>query len=136
MLPIVSNYILEPTNILPVSVKLNIGTCNIDFSDIKHGTWSNWRNRDNPWSGYSDTERIEDFATDYGRYFEKTDLCINPIAAQSRILGSTNMSTTENVQFSLKGLECKNFEQTSGRCSDYEVRFCCPQKGEKTIIFE
>ena len=91
--------------------------------------WSSWKDRDDPsWS--FDAETIEDFAIDYSDDFRGTDLCANPIAAQSRILGTTDISTTEDVQFSLNGLRCKNTEQRDGKCSDYEVRFCCPEKGK------
>ena len=104
--------------------------------------WSSWKDRDDPsWS--FDAETIEDFAKDYSDGFQGSDLCANPIAAQSRISGSTDMSTTEDVEFSSNGLTCENTKQTDGKCSDYEVRFCCPQKGklislgkyQKTIIF-
>ena len=120
---------------MQLSVNLDIGTCD-------NGAWSNWKDRDDP-NGNFDAETIENFATDYSDEFQGTDLCANPIAAQSRILGTTDMSTTEHVQFSSNGLRCKNSEQTDGKCSDYEVRFCCPQKSklsnsgnfQETIIF-
>ena len=117
----IRNIEVDHSPIDPYSVNLDMGTCN-------NGAWSTWKNRDDPGKTY-DSETIEDFATDYNDEFQGTDLCANPIAAQSRILGTTDMSTTEDVQFSSNGLKCENTVQTNGKCSDYEVRFCCAQKG-------
>jgi len=81
------------------------------------GQWSTWKNRDNPrLSG--DSELLIWWFTD-------DDLCLDPVAAEARIVGTTSLSITENVDFSLAGLICNNADQLSGRCSDYEVRFCC-----------
>ena len=96
----------------------------LDIGKCSDGTWSSWKDRDNP-SGNYDAEEITDFAKNHNNEFQETDLCSKPTAAQSRILGTTDMSTTENVHFGLNGLRCKNSEQPNGRCKDYEVRFCC-----------
>jgi len=88
---------------------LNVGSCT--------GKWSSWKDRDNP-TIVGDFEQLKDFPlTD--------DLCLYPVAAQARIIGSTNLSTTELVKFSLNGFFCRNADQPKGSCSDYEVRFCC-----------
>jgi len=88
---------------------LNVGSCT--------GKWSSWKDRDNP-TIEGDFEQLKDFPlTD--------DLCLYPVAAQARIIGSTNLSTTELVKFSLNGFFCRNADQPKGSCSDYEVRFCC-----------
>jgi len=80
------------------------------------GRWSSWKDRDNP-SGNGDYELL--------RSFDEDDLCEKPMAAEARIIGSTILSTTEIVSFSVAGLVCLNNNQPLRRCSDYEVRFCC-----------
>jgi len=91
------------------------GTSNLAVGDCT-GQWSPWKDRDNP-SGSGDWEMLNLFTDD--------DICIKPVAAEARIIGTTSLSTTEIVSFSLAGLKCLNVDQTSGYCSDYEIRFCC-----------
>ena len=117
------------------SGQLDVGSCN-------NGKWGTWKDRDDP-SGQYDEETIEGFAQGFSHSgFEGTDMCQNPIAAQARIIGSTDFSTTENVHFGLSGLSCANGfnrqqDMSGPGCSDYEVRFCCVQEGKyrKTNYF-
>jgi len=91
---------------------LSVGSCT--------GRWSSWKDRDNP-SGAGDFEQLKDFS-------KTGDLCSDPVAVQARIIGTTTLATSEEVNFSLNGFFCRNDQQPSGGCSDYEVRFCCKSK--------
>ena len=91
-------------------ITLDIGQCG--------GTWSSWDDRDQP-SGTGDWELL-DYRSD------ASDICTNPVAAQGRIVGQTDMVTSQMVQLTLNGLICKNADQsTHESCLDYEARFCC-----------
>ena len=92
------------------STHLTIGEC-----DAK---WSSWNDRDNA-SGTGDWELIH-LRADY------SNLCAAPAAAQARIVGTGETHTTQNVEFGVNGLVCKNADQQGELCLDYEVRFCCP----------
>jgi len=95
---------------------LVVGECTKQW----RGQWSSWKDRDDP-SVTGDWELLNLFTDD--------DLCLNPAAAEARIIGTTSLTTTEIVSFSLAGLICVNSDQVSeGRCSDYEIRFCCDEK--------
>ena len=82
--------------------------------------WSEWKDRDDP-TFDADSETIESF--EIGGL--PADLCLLPTAAQSRIKGTQQMVTEQNVLMGLNGLDCIN-AQNIGACLDYEVRFCCP----------
>ena len=89
----------------PIITDLDVGTC-------VNGRWSRWIDRDDPsFSGDHETK-------------EGTNVCENPIGAQARVAGATDMTTTQTVTFDTDGLVCLNNQQT-GQCFDYEVRFCC-----------
>ena len=104
---------------------LDVGTCN-------SGTWSGWKDKDNP-SGNCDCEEMSQLTDDY----DDSGLCSNPTGTQARIKGSSAMSTTEDVRFGLNGLRCWNVDQADGRCEDYEVRFCCDsRKYQLNIIYD
>ena len=92
------------------STRLTIGEC-----DAK---WSSWNDRDNP-SATGDWELIH-LREDY------SNLCAAPEAAQARIVGTGETHTTQNIEFGVNGLVCKNADQQGELCLDYEVRFCCP----------
>ena len=101
-------------NPVPISAPkqhdLSIGKCT--------GTWSSWNDRDDP-SGKGD----------YEIHSKQHKLCENAIAVEGRIRSSGEIVTTQNVELTLKGLYCKNYEQPrEKKCFDYEVRFCCPKK--------
>ena len=54
------------------------------------------------------------------------------MAAAGRVIGTTNLMTTQNIQFGhLTGLICLNNDNpgssSNPKCWDYEVRFCCPR---------
>ena len=99
--------------------------------------WSEWHNRDDP-SGQADSELLGSFnlfPDSYGYMQDGLpgDMCANPIAAQARVVGTHQNTTSQNVRFGLDGLWCINMEQPgSEQCNDYEIRFCCP--GKFTLI--
>merc|ERR1712130_860200 len=102
------------------ATELTTGTC-------EGGKWSSWYDRDNP-GGVGDWERI----IDHGGHEKLDDVCEFPAAAEARVVGTTNLDTTEVVDFTNQGLVCQNHLQADGRCNDYEVRWCC--KPEETIL--
>jgi len=74
---------------------LVIGECN--------GTWSSWDDRDDP-SATGDWELL------HLRHDAK-ELCTEPTAVEARVVGTTQMTTTQNVALSLTGLSCQNDNQ-------------------------
>lgn len=88
-------------------------------TDDCDGEWTPWLNRDRP-SGVGDFETIE-------AHFRRGDACFDPTAIQCRTRdGVDSRSTGEAYRCDLRdGGVCFNQHQRSGRCSDYEVRFCC-----------
>ena len=91
---------------------MSIGTCE------QNSVWSTWDDRDDP-SATGDWELL------HVRH-DARDLCANPIGAEARIIGNSDLLTSQNVQFTLGGLICQNTEQQPNEgCFDYEVRFCC-----------
>jgi len=100
-------------------IKLVDGECRQD------DYWSQFYSRDLP-SGNGDWELRALIAQ------TTDDVCENPMAAEARIKGTTDLTTTEAVNFSASyGLVCQNQDQHDYRCEDYEIRFCCePEKTE------
>jgi hypothetical protein len=90
--------------------------------------WTDWLNRDNP-NGSGDWETLRDFA----------DVCPNPTDIQARRKSDqVDAAKTGEVfqDYSPEvGLVCKNAEQPDGKCSDYEVRFFCPDVGVCVLDF-
>ena len=82
------------------------------------GSWTSWDDRDNG-SGTGDWEMLDLRA-------DAEKLCSDPVAVQGRIVGTTDMLTTQNVQINLSGVYCQNALNPGDRCLDYEARFCCP----------
>lgn len=91
-----------------------------------NGVWSEWLNRDGP-SGLGDYEERYNF----------TQVCESPLDFEARLTNDTGKvfrSAEEAPDNLLKfaadqGLVCRNEDQTSGNCSDYQVRFFCPKSG-------
>ena len=48
------------------------------------------------------------------------------MAAEARVIGTTEKHTNQNVIFNNDGLRCNNIDNTE-ECYNYEVRFCCPK---------
>jgi hypothetical protein len=101
------------------------GRCN-DYQTryLCDGTWTPWRNLDTP-SSSGDWELRRGFP----------GLCASPTAIQARyqlppplaIWFVINGFPDRLAEFDTNGLACNNFDQPSGGCSDYVVRFICPQ---------
>ena len=83
--------------------------------------WTFWINIDDPFDG-CDVEMLPLIRRDI------PDLvCEEPVGIDARSIesGIRVNPSQPNIDFSLKGLRCCS---ENGRvCSDYEVRFCCPQ---------
>jgi len=98
-------------------------------------SFSDWFDRDDP-SGFADAEICTDeypCTSNSGQF--STSGC--PFASiEIRVNGDeTNVFTTadevlseigEVVTIDSEGMVCLNVDQTDGTCSDYSVRFCCP----------
>jgi hypothetical protein len=83
--------------------------------------WTPWLNRDNP-GGSGDYETLKDFIT-------QGKACAEPEKVECRTRDGRSVSETgEQVTCTKEaGAYCVNRKQSRGsRCSDYEVRFCCP----------
>ncbi len=87
------------------------------------GTWTDWSNRDRP-TASGDWEPRRGFP----------GLCASPTAIQARhdisitstpVWAVVNGPNDRLAEFDTNGLACNNWEQSSGRCSDYVVRFIC-----------
>jgi hypothetical protein len=85
--------------------------------------WTKWLNRDRP-SGFGDFELLQGFRTD-----TPPPVCADPIGIECRTVGThishTARGETYRCEVSLGG-ECRNANQSDGRCDNYEVRFLCP----------
>ena len=86
----------------------------------RYNDWTMWYNRDQP-GDQGDFERVYDHGG------VPKGACNNPTAAQAKIVGMQSLVTLEHVELDSQGLLCKNSENPA-KCSDYEVRFCCPPK--------
>jgi|GEM_PF-6491544 len=83
--------------------------------------WTPWLNRDNP-GGSGDYETLKDFIA-------QGKACAEPEKVECRSRdGRSLRETGEQVTCTKEaGAYCINRQQSGGRrCSDYEVRFCCP----------
>ena len=89
----------------------------------KDGYWTPWHDRDD-WTGTGDWEDRINYQPK-GRCTHGT---VPPLAIQARLVsnqlpyqaGGDTLTISPSV-----GLICKNVDQTDGRCTDYEVRYCC-----------
>jgi len=112
-----------------VGTSLVAGTCT-------NGRWSGWMDIDNPDDHGGDMEVIHANVPS-----NLPDSCPRPTGVEARIVGTTDSSTTEVVRFFIadgthptSGLTCVNSEQPGGSiCSDYQVRFCCPDPDPVTV---
>ncbi|XP_024912335.1 mucin-5AC-like isoform X2 [Cynoglossus semilaevis] len=85
--------------------------------------WTQWFNRDDP-SGSGDWETLADLCREY-----PGEVCHNPLQIQIKTVSGGSMDSTGDrihAADTTTGLVCKNTEQERGLCSDYMVRFQCP----------
>uniref|UniRef100_H2ZPC1 WxxW domain-containing protein n=1 Tax=Ciona savignyi TaxID=51511 RepID=H2ZPC1_CIOSA len=86
------------------------------------GRWSRWISVDNPLFGSGDNEYLF-------RVRNLAGFCQNPTAIQARVVGTHLSSKFSGDTFyamnSRVGLICRNYQQISGRCKNYEVRYFC-----------
>ena len=88
-------------------------------------SWTTWYDRDNP-SGNCDCELLSEL-----RKENLGQICENPTEVEARLVSSKQPYTSNqaNIVFNTEvGLACWN--NGNQNCDDYEVRFCCPPKGE------
>jgi len=70
----------------------SVGKCNAGAP--WHGKWSRWMDRDDEtFSG--DHEHLRHFYNDHQKDFQGTGLCLNPSAAQARIVGSRDVTQVQ-----------------------------------------
>uniref|UniRef100_F6Q6M5 WxxW domain-containing protein n=3 Tax=Ciona intestinalis TaxID=7719 RepID=F6Q6M5_CIOIN len=86
------------------------------------GRWTAWISLDVPQFGSGDNEYLFRVANAIG-------FCRNPTGIRARTVG-THISSrlSGDVIYSLNarvGLICRNYQQTSGRCQNYEVSYFC-----------
>ena len=99
---------------------MSIGTCE------QNSGWSTWDDRDDP-SATGDWELLH-------LRHDARDLCAKPTGAEARIIGNSDLVTSQNVLLTLEGFICQNNNQQSNEgCLDYEVRFCCASTTELEI---
>lgn len=95
--------------------------------------WTPWLNRDDP-GGTGDFETRHSFTP---------SVCASASAIEARVVGSSTVytpgsATPDNLHmFSTSdGLACRNADQGSGVCRNYEVRFFCGSNFTRTIQAE
>lgn len=83
------------------------------------GRWTAWLNRDNP-GGSGDYETLKD-------HVQAGKVCPQPKEIECRTRAGVDWRQSGEVYHcdARRGGYCTHREQTEGRCSDYEVRFCC-----------
>lgn len=81
--------------------------------------WTSWLNRDTP-GGSGDYETLSDFVA-------AGQACERPRKVECRARDGRSLAETGEIVTCSEtaGAVCVNRQQPSGRCSDYEVRFCC-----------
>uniref|UniRef100_A0A8C6SSQ8 WxxW domain-containing protein n=1 Tax=Neogobius melanostomus TaxID=47308 RepID=A0A8C6SSQ8_9GOBI len=91
--------------------------CPIDFC-----CWTDWFDRDNP-SGKGDFEILVKLQNE-----NPGKICNNSLQIQVLTTGWLPVSSTGDIIDTrhIKGFICINSDQKKGRCSDYQVRFQCP----------
>ena len=88
--------------------------------------WTQWFNTDNPFFGTGDSETLTRI-----RSLRVGQVCASPLGIQAQLSASMTPygRGNNNLEISPRlGLICVNSRQTSGRCQDYRVRFCCRGK--------
>ena len=88
------------------------------------GKWTRYFDRDDP-TGKGDFETL-----DYLRQEFPNEICRLPSAVDARLTGTDTHHPVSGVVATaneLEGFFCENQYQLSGRCLDFEVRFCCPE---------
>ncbi|TNN44909.1 Cartilage intermediate layer protein 2 [Liparis tanakae] len=87
--------------------------------------WTQWYDRDSP-GGSGDWETLADLRTEH-----PGKICPSPTAIEFETLNGLSAAATGDVisaQDTTKGFVCKNADQADGKkCSDYRVRFSCPE---------
>ena len=89
------------------------------------GEWTRYFDRDDP-SNKGDFETLEYLRQEY-----QNEICQSPSAVDARLIGIdvhhpiSGVVATANE---FEGFFCENELQPSGRCLDFEVRFCCRGK--------
>jgi hypothetical protein len=83
------------------------------------GTWSDWKSRDTP-AASSDNEQLSEWSS---------PPCVSPWAIEATTISGIDYATTGDfVRIEPDfGLLCQNSLQPDGACSDYRVRFFCPE---------
>uniref|UniRef100_A0A8C6SQ84 WxxW domain-containing protein n=1 Tax=Neogobius melanostomus TaxID=47308 RepID=A0A8C6SQ84_9GOBI len=97
--------------------------CPIDFCAPPPGCWTDWFDRDNP-SGKGDFEILVKLQNE-----NPGKICNNSLQIQVLTTGWLPVSSTGDIidtSDTEKGFICINSDQKKGRCSDYQVRFQCP----------
>jgi hypothetical protein len=108
------------------------GACDdyeVRFACASQGAYSSWINSAAPWWGEGDMERLSIIKE------PPWGVCEQPIAAECRRASDGKDWTQAGQKMTCTaggGSLCKNGEQTSDFCSDYEVRMVCPAVGAWT----
>ena len=87
----------------------------VGHCDTKGYEWTSWLSDDTP-DGTGDWEILS--------RFEPNQACSNPTGARIADIGSGG--NMDKLHLTLDGVFCINNEQSSGKCTDLAVSFCCP----------
>ncbi|XP_051934899.1 mucin-5AC-like isoform X2 [Hippocampus zosterae] len=82
-----------------------------------------WYNRDNP-NETGDFELLKEL-----QFENPNEICPFPLDIEVKTVDGNSLSSTEDIIAVVDantGFICKNDDQKSGTCSDYQVRFICP----------
>ncbi|XP_077396775.1 mucin-5AC-like [Festucalex cinctus] len=96
--------------------------CSLEFCQPKECKTA-WFDRDNP-SGNGDFELLENLQNE-----NPNEICEFPVDIEVKtVAGNTLFSTGDIISIldANTGFVCLNDDQPSGTCSDYQVRFTCP----------
>ncbi|XP_023673125.2 cartilage intermediate layer protein 1 [Paramormyrops kingsleyae] len=111
---------------LQAGMKAGGGNSPASYHSEDHAEWSTWFNVDHP-GGRGDYEQLDAI-----RYYYRDRVCERPVAIEARTTDWVPASSTgETVHADpVLGFWCTNSEQPAGHnCSNYAVRFLCPQGG-------